>query len=229
MGEPSQTPVLYIAGTGRSGSTLLARVLGEVEGVFTAGELRYFWQRGLIEQRKCGCGVPVPECPLWHDVIERSAFDGDTVQKVVRLLRQTGRIRHLPSALRGAQLHRLIEGSAGQDAVTALQHLYQHAAAASGARVIVDSSKLPSYGRLLREVPGIDLRVVHMVRDPRAAAYSWASRKQLTDGGSQAHMEQIGAGKSAVLWSIWNSTTGRLFERQPEKFEIGRASCRERV
>ena len=45
------TVVLYIAGTGRSGSTVLANILGEVEGVFTAGEVRYLWQRGLREGR----------------------------------------------------------------------------------------------------------------------------------------------------------------------------------
>ena len=59
------TVVLYIAGTGRSGSTLLASILGEVEGVFAAGEVRYLWQRGLAERRLCGCGVPVRDCPVW--------------------------------------------------------------------------------------------------------------------------------------------------------------------
>jgi hypothetical protein len=43
--------VLYVAGTGRSGSTLLARVLGEADGFVAAGELRYVWQRGLVEDR----------------------------------------------------------------------------------------------------------------------------------------------------------------------------------
>ena len=48
------TVVLYIAGTGRSGSTVLANILGEVDGVFAAGEVRYLWQRGLKEGRLCG-------------------------------------------------------------------------------------------------------------------------------------------------------------------------------
>ena len=73
------TTVLYIAGTGRSGSTVLAAILGEVEGVFAAGEVRYLWQRGLVEGRLCGCGVPVAECPLWSAVLATVEASGSTL------------------------------------------------------------------------------------------------------------------------------------------------------
>src|SRR6476469_754930 len=55
-------PVLFIAGWGRSGSTLLDRMLGQVPGVFSAGELRDIWDRGVREDRLCGCGQPFHEC-----------------------------------------------------------------------------------------------------------------------------------------------------------------------
>src|SRR6476469_6184391 len=64
--------VLYVAGTGRSGSTLLARILDRADGVFAAGEVRYMWQRGLVEDRLCGCGERFSECPFWRDVLERA-------------------------------------------------------------------------------------------------------------------------------------------------------------
>ena len=41
--------VLYIGGWGRSGSTLLDRVLGQVPGVVSLGEVRELWQRGWAE------------------------------------------------------------------------------------------------------------------------------------------------------------------------------------
>ena len=40
--------------------------LGEVDGFFFAGELRYLWQRGLVEDRLCGCGLPLSACPFWR-------------------------------------------------------------------------------------------------------------------------------------------------------------------
>lgn len=45
-GDPVR--VLYIAGIGRSGSTLLARALGEVDGFVAAGEVMHFFGRGLV-------------------------------------------------------------------------------------------------------------------------------------------------------------------------------------
>jgi hypothetical protein len=57
--------VLYIAGSGRSGSTILDNTLGQIDGFFSVGELRYIWERGLIEDRLCGCGERVHQCPFW--------------------------------------------------------------------------------------------------------------------------------------------------------------------
>lgn len=35
--------VLYIAGTGRSGTTIFSNLLGQVPGCLAAGEVRYAW------------------------------------------------------------------------------------------------------------------------------------------------------------------------------------------
>ena len=57
--------VLYIGGWGRSGSTLLDRLLGQAEGSFSVGEMRDLWLRGVLENRRCGCGEPFDSCPFW--------------------------------------------------------------------------------------------------------------------------------------------------------------------
>jgi len=103
------TTVLYIAGTGRSGSTVLANLLGEVDGFFAAGEVRFLWQRGLVENRLCGCGAPVSECAVWREVFEVAARRGAPVDAaaMVRRLRDTGRIRHLPAMVAGRLIPRL--------------------------------------------------------------------------------------------------------------------------
>ena len=211
------TTVLYIAGTGRSGSTLLASILGEVEGVFAAGEVRYLWQRGLVEGRLCGCGVPVSRCPLWTEILAGATASSGSPhpEAMAGFLRRTGRIRHLPGALAGRWAPSLDpvrrRGSAAQRET--LGSLYASIAQATGCGVVVDSSKLPAYAHLLGAVPGIELRVVHLVRDPRGAAHSWSSRKPLDDGARQTHMEQIGPLKSAVLWDTWNAAAAALLRR----------------
>jgi len=49
--------IILIAGHSRSGSTLLDRLLGEMDGFVTVGELRCLWIRGLREDQLCGCGT----------------------------------------------------------------------------------------------------------------------------------------------------------------------------
>jgi hypothetical protein len=216
------TSVIYIAGTGRSGSTLLASLLGEVEGCFAAGEVRYLWQRGLAERRLCGCGVPVRECPVWKRVLAESGHldNPDRIEGVVSLLARTGRIRNLPAILVGSLRPELdpARSLSGVRDRAALGDVYAAMAHVTGSQVIIDSSKLPAYANVLAATPGIDLRVVHLIRDPRGAAHSWSSRKPLTDGASRSHMEQIGPAKSAVLWDLWNVAGGLLFGGPPDRY-----------
>ena len=71
LGRSGDRPKLvFIAGAGRSGSTLLELLLGQFDGVFAAGELHSMWHRGLIENRRCGCGLPFRHCAVWKSVFE---------------------------------------------------------------------------------------------------------------------------------------------------------------
>ena len=65
-----KTKVLYLAGWGRSGSTILSNIIGEVEGFFSAGEVYNLWQRGLLENKLCGCERSFSECVFWKETFE---------------------------------------------------------------------------------------------------------------------------------------------------------------
>lgn len=201
----SRVRVLYIAGTGRSGSTLLANTLGQVKGVFNAGEIRYLWQRGMLENRLCGCGRHFQDCPFWQEVLQEAIAPGTPDARAMSSLQsRLTRVRHLPSLA----LRRDLRGSADFDAYSSvLARLYRAAQQVSGSEVIVDSSKLPSYGRLLGLMPEIDLYVVQLVRDPRSAATSWARLKEQPDRGVAGVMERMSPLRSALLWNLWNSTS----------------------
>ena len=49
-------PVLFLGGLGRSGTTLLERLLGQLSGVSPLGEVVHLWQRDLVDDERCGCG-----------------------------------------------------------------------------------------------------------------------------------------------------------------------------
>ena len=64
--------VIYISGSGRSGSTLLSLFLGKVLNGFPAGELRQIWHRGLLKNERCACGKRFRKCDFWNEVIKEA-------------------------------------------------------------------------------------------------------------------------------------------------------------
>ncbi len=206
-----RTRVLLLAGSGRSGSTVLANVLGSVEGVFCGGEIRYLWERGLRDDRLCGCGRPFGQCPVWHAVLTEAAAGGSPpdVDGLIASARRAGRVRNVPRMLLGRSGERALRRLGEYPGEVA--RLYPAIAAATGCSLIVDSSKLPAYGWLLDRLPTVDLSVVHLVRDPRAAAYSWQRMKPLADGAASPLMQRHSPAKSAALWDVWNLTASVLW------------------
>jgi Sulfotransferase domain len=207
----NKVKVLYIAGLGRSGSTILGNILGQVEGFFHGGEFNFIWERNLIENRLCGCGAPFDECEVWGSVLKR-AFgrinEGDA-REMVRSLTLSTRTRHIP--LMFFSRGRLMLASRLGKSVVQLQKLYQAVQATTASQVIVDSSNLPTYGYVLGMTPGIDLYVVHLVRDARAVAYSWLRKKPQPDIDELTHMHRMNAVESSLLWDAWNASAEALW------------------
>ena len=205
MSPPRTVPVLYVGSWGRSGSTLLDLMLGSMPGYVSVGELRYLWERGLERGERCGCGTPVPDCPFWRAVLDTAFAGGRRADAagVVELWRRTDGLARVPwlagpwrppGYARDVARFREILG-----------RVYSAVRAVSGAATIVDSSKYAAYGLLLAGGPGIDLRVLHLVRDSRAVAYSWTRRKRMPEVASEErYMPHKGPGRSATYWALEN-------------------------
>jgi hypothetical protein len=197
--------VLYIGGFGRSGSTLVERILGQLPGFCSAGEVVFLWQRGLIDGQLCGCGTPVPECDFWNRV-GKTAFGGwDQIDphEMLALQRRVDRNRYIP-AMVAPRLRPAAQ--ADLDRYTAaLAKLYRAIGEVAGARVVIDASKHASTAFLLRRVPGIDLRVVHLVRDSRGVAYSWTKEVRKPEvTGDDAFMPVYSPSSSGRQWVAYN-------------------------
>jgi hypothetical protein len=76
--------------------------------------------------------------------------------------------------------------------------------------VILDSSKLSSYAVLLSLLPFADLRIVHLVRDSRAVAYSWQRTKESPAVVGGRLMPQMSPVKVSRVWSLRNYSYGFL-------------------
>lgn len=199
MTDPATTTqVIYLGGLGRSGTTLLERLLGELPGVVALGEVVHLWERGVLAQELCGCGAPFPACPFWRQVGER-AFGGWTrclAERVLTLRHRVDRTRRIariahPDLTEYAQAYRL---------------LYD----ATGAPVVIDSSKHASLACCLVN-GGVDVRVVHVVRDPRAVAHSWGRTVRRPEDGRP--MTRWGPARTALHWTAQNTALELLARR----------------
>lgn len=173
----SDLTVLYVMSHGWSGSTILGNVLGELDGFAHAGELRTLWRDGLLGHGVCGCRRRPAECELWSAVVPRALAGGGgdlAPEGVAELHREASRVRAAPRLLR-YRPGEVAPGPVG-GYVAVLDRLYRALAEETGARVIVDTSKRAGDAALVRLVPGLTVRYVHLVRDPRAVAYSWWKR-----------------------------------------------------
>lgn len=207
-----RSKVLFIGGCGRSGSTLLARILGNVPGFLDVGELRFIWKAGLQRNIPCGCGTTFRECEFWSGVVADALGDvpaedvprfRDRQHRVERILKWPAFVR--PFLKTPCWRKNLREYAPIMERVLAA------ALARSGCRVIVDSSKLSGQGLVLSAGENVDLHLVHLLRDPRAMAFSWRRQKETVGpGGQKAMMNRLGYIKSARYWNRENRNVAAL-------------------
>lgn len=208
-GTAAPVRVAFIGGHGRSGSTLLSRVLGNVASVCAVGELRYVWDQGVLRDRGCGCGCSFSTCEFWRAVGEQAFGGWDQVDaaEAVRLRRAVERLRYVP-LLTAPGLSRTF--AANLAAYTELLGtLYRSIAVVSGSEVVIDTSKYPSTAYLLRRVPGVDLRLVHLVRSSHGVCYSWSKKVARPDRDGKP-LAQYPYWRSARDWTIDNAVVDAL-------------------
>jgi hypothetical protein len=173
----SSVMVLYITGWCRSGSTMLGNVLAEAPGVVHVGELRFLWRNGVLgtgSNRRCGCGSNHRECPFWSDVLEEIRPAGRSLE------RHAAEVVAWQEEYRTRHTWRVLRAPPRNGWPRTLAAAYRAIARVSGARVIVDSSKYAADAAVLSTLPEIEGRYVHLIRDPRAVACSWARPKAYT-------------------------------------------------
>jgi len=210
--------LLYVAGLGRSGSTLLERALAQLPGVCGLGEVVFLWERGIANNERCGCGEPFLSCPFWHEVGQAAfgGWDQVDVDRITALRATVDDVKFVPRLL--------LSGGSGEfgtrlrEYLEYYERLYAAARTVSGCSVIVDSSKFTSLAYILSHSERLDLSLVHILRDPRAVAYSWtkvvkrpeiAGQDVYMPRFSPAYMSSLYVGHHALLEVLrWRGVPG---------------------
>lgn len=213
-GDPVR--VLFVGGLGRSGSTLLELILAQSPDVCAVGEVVHLWQRALRGDERCGCGERFTGCAFWQQVGQHAFGGWHTVDqdRALALKARVDRTRFVPKLARASL--RPEDLAPVREYADLYTRIYRAALAVTGATVVVDSSKHASLAFALRWAPDLDLRVLHMIRDSRAVAYSWAKqvrRPEVVD--TEAYMPTFSPVTVSALWTAQNTAFHLLAARSP--------------
>jgi Sulfotransferase family len=207
--------ILYILGGSRTGSTVVDNILNEVDGFFSGGEIRFLWER-LLEGRLCGCRRRFEDCPVWSDALGSGFGFPDSsridVEEVAAWQRDSLKLVRTFQVLHDTD-GRMLRSRSLRNFADVSRRLYRALFDATGARVLVDSSKRASNAAMLGMLTDFAPYFLHLVRDPRAVAYSRQRRKLNPDRPVPGFMDVSSVSNSAASWLAWNVTSEAVARR----------------
>jgi hypothetical protein len=193
--------LVYILAASHSGSTMLAMLLAAHPDLCTIGELKLSAaSMGDVERYRCSCGQRIRECPFWSAVADEMAKSGHPFDVADartayhscgggfahRLMRPLHRgpilegVRDLGLRLSPAWRREVAETHRRTAALVATL------CRMSGARMVVDSSKLAMQLKYLLRNPELNVKVIRLVRDGRGVALAYMDPSGFADAADPA-------------------------------------------
>ncbi|MEL7211916.1 MAG: sulfotransferase [Pseudomonadota bacterium] len=201
----TRIPVLYIGGYGRSGSTVVDIALGQFPGLFGAGELGNLPRHVWPNDEYCACGSHVRDCELWSAIVE-NWLDGEPPGTMAYYGRLSERFEALRNPLQFIGV--MTWTRAFRDYAWLTYRLFAAIRQMTNCRVIVDSSKSPSRAIALSRISGIDLSLLHLMRDARGVAWSMMKTHDVDpSAGVQRPVGGAPALRTAHRWIAFNVMT----------------------
>lgn len=178
------------------------------------------WQRGIVENERCGCGREFRACDFWSQV-GTAAFGGwdqVSVDRVTELRASVDRTRFIP-LLASPALPPALRRNLAEYTEYYLR-VYRAIAEITGRPVVIDSSKHASLAYCLSRRAEVDLRVIHLVRDSRAVAYSWTKTVARPDAGAESYMTTYRPLRAAGQWNTQNGALQMLARRGTQVLRV---------
>lgn len=194
--------IVYLTGYGKSGATLIGRHLGNSQEAFFVGELKYFWDRGLLKNYECTCGKKVDSCNFWKNVIDEylEFFPSIDKKSISNEFRKFEKLKNY------FKLKKFEENKVDNTFKLLLdkylehnEKLYEIIAKVSGKNTLVDISRIPGRLLALSFSNKIELYPVYLMRDPRGVLNSFV----------QADNRYYGENRHSILKQLitWNANT----------------------
>lgn len=208
--------IAYVGGWMRSGTTLLSKLVGNLDGTLAVGEVSGIWYAADRDQ-PCSCGEPIRQCPVW-----RRALAAVELEHSIGPAEYGGMAVVAQNVLRTRSARRLADLSPENPEswpamvafyVAVMSTMLRSVSGTTGATTLVDSSKLAPGFLLQRLMPDVSTKVIHIVRDPRAVANSERKTRVREGQGSELIPPGKNALQSVLYWSGSNLSVKRYAQR----------------
>lgn len=181
---PQRVRYVCLPGSRFTGSTLLGSLLNEHPDCASIGAATGLIRRTDLTTYRCSCGALFRECEFWNHIAERTRSLGHPVNVFqtnfwnthLRLSRNRGLNFVLARSLGGGPLNQVRDAliwkvpSARARIAEMGWSTWSLATAVlerTGKRVFVDTARDHQRPKYLSRLPMFDLKVIHLVRDPR--------------------------------------------------------------
>jgi hypothetical protein len=194
---------IYLIGAGRSGTTLLASILGNNKEVICLGELHQFWDY-LLADSDCSCGQPLSKCPTWS--VMYSYYHKNYSLEQLKEIQSTHSKWEGHSQFFSALLRQNNSYTNQWNEFYSLVRKYHPE------KTLLDSSKYVSRGLRLQRSKEMDMKYIYMVRDVRGVIYSFGKNVQTPKKPlpTIVYYVLINLITSFAVWKIGAKNTFRL-------------------
>ena len=145
-------------------------------------------------------------CEFWRAVVEKAfgSFEQLDVSAMLSMHKSLARERYTPMLMLLNRVPAELLGELPRAYEDALGTLYRAIREVAGKSVVVDSSREVAQALVLARIPSIDLRVLHIVRDSRAVAFSNSRRKPLfpllRDDNASQHRKPVSTSSAKLAF-----------------------------
>ncbi|WP_350286167.1 sulfotransferase [uncultured Croceitalea sp.] len=204
--QKEKIKVIYVMGSGRSGSTLLSIILNTVPNIVSPGEINNL-PRLPQENFKCSCGDRVAECVFWSKVFERwKKNSGEyAVQSTIDNMNSFENFTSLSVWVK-TLFKASVKSKSLQKHLDGIYDFLNSTLIESKKTVLVDISKNPLRAYVMSLNKNIDLRIIHLVRDGRGMA--WSLNKFV-----KKDVKQRPIWRSALYWLVLNKMSNFVRKR----------------
>ncbi len=191
--------LVLLIGSGRSGSTLIDRIVSMDDEVFGVGELINF--NSSLFKEYCSCGDIVENCSFWSEVISDLRWTEEDFQDFKQLKLQfdyatRGRVFKARDYTGHPDFERYLSKN---------NSLFKAIGKMNRGRVVFDSSKSPQRALNLSKSDLFDIKIIYLMRDSRGTVWSFKKNFQKNlKAGIQKDMKGKSLLKSVYSWIAVN-------------------------